>query len=248
MSSDSPSSTSPPPAPSPSPSPNPNANPSLIHGPASVVSLPPHLRAALLAALTHLPVELGFTVAQHLQDGTGAPYNVLADVSRWARTNDIRTEFGLDPHDYTLVALLAGTRTSPNANFSVPSDGAAHRSDKQAITALINGLFSVIGVGVAGWWAASGAGWDNEVSVLFGLMAALIVAATEGSLYIMWQYRRDHAPKTRQVVRRIIVPDLPEVVVTPPTAVAEKPEEDLDSQLRQRRTRNANADTDEDAD
>ena len=68
-------------------------------------------------------------------------------------------------------------------------------------------------------------------------MAALIVAASEGILFILWQHRRDYVPKTRQVVRRIVVPDLPAVVVTPPTAVSEGPEEDFENTLRQRQTR-----------
>ena len=125
-----------------------------------------HLREDPEWRVPHLPDELAYTVAVHLQqdEDEGIPYNVLADVSRWARQNDVRNRFGLDPHDYTLLALLAGTRTTPSANFSVPVGPIhANKTDRKAITALANAVFSIIGVGVAGWYASTASGWDNEV-------------------------------------------------------------------------------------
>lgn len=74
----------------------------------------------------------------------------------------------LPPHDYTMIALLAGTTTSPERNFPayILSDPTAdqkrdHR-DKKAITAVFNAVLSVLGSGAATWWAAEKTGWRAE--------------------------------------------------------------------------------------
>ena len=70
-----------------------------------------------------------------------------------------------------MLALLAGTRTSPGRRFpatdpgATPDPQAARRrelSDRRAVTALANALLSVGGAGVATWWAADRLHWRNE--------------------------------------------------------------------------------------
>lgn len=216
----------------------------------STVSLPQHLREPLQAAQPHLPPELASTVDEHLK-GDSIPHAVLHDVSRWAREH--AKSAGLDPNDYTMLALLAGTRTTPNANFVDTSPQKARKSDRRAITALVNAVFSVAGAGTAGWWAARSSGWKNELvrassilawvvtdgqgqCVLMGLLVALIVAVAETILFIIWQKRKDAKPRTRHIVRRVLA-DIPEEV-TPdaPTAVTPSAhDENKDAALRQRK-------------
>ena len=80
-----------------------------------------------------------------------------------------------------MVALLAGTRTSPERVFppvdpslTLQNDPLEIRrrelSDRRAVTALLNALLSIAGAGVATWWAADRLGWRNEwVRLLFHL-------------------------------------------------------------------------------
>ncbi|KAH9995594.1 hypothetical protein BJV77DRAFT_1094131, partial [Russula vinacea] len=103
----------------------------------------------------------------------------------------------LDPLAYNMVALLAGTRTSPNKKFpqmphpSSRSEIAARDiSDRRAIVAVLNALLSVICTGAATWWAAQRTGWRDEWKVLLSLLAATIVAISEVGLYIIWESRR----------------------------------------------------------
>ena len=73
-----------------------------------------------------------------------------------------------------MIALLAGTVTSPAAKLAPykrspsPEEKAIIRSkERKAISALINGVLSVIGVGVAAWWASNSSGWKRENVSLF---------------------------------------------------------------------------------
>ena len=67
-----------------------------------------------------------------------------------------------------MVALLAGTKTSPERKFpdvprvSQDDESQRARNDRRAIVALLNALLSVIGSGVATWWAAQHLSWENE--------------------------------------------------------------------------------------
>ena len=68
-----------------------------------------------------------------------------------------------------MVALLAGTRTSPDKKFpqlphSLTRAESAARDigDRRAIIAVLNALLSVICTGAATWWAAQRTGWRDE--------------------------------------------------------------------------------------
>lgn len=104
----------------------------------------------------------------------------------------------LDPLAYSMVALLAGARTSPDKKFPalprVPTrseDAAREISDRRAIVAVLNAVLSVICTGAAAWWAAQRTGWRDEWKVLLSLLAATIVATSEIGLYIIWETRRE---------------------------------------------------------
>lgn len=108
------------------------------------------------------------------------PYALLTAISKWSRSAP--GEQALASHapplrvqDYTMLALLAGTRTSPERLFPhipMPLPGAdstntqaARRrelGDRRAVTAVVNALLSIAGAAVATWWAAERLGWRNE--------------------------------------------------------------------------------------
>ncbi|KAH9888933.1 hypothetical protein C8Q73DRAFT_655131 [Cubamyces lactineus] len=134
------------------------------------------------------------------------PYDLLSTISRWTRTPEgaqalARHEPPLRAQEYTMVALLAGTRTCPDRKYPVlpasgPSDDsseAAHRrelGDRRAVTAVVNALLSIGGSGVAIYWAAGRLAWKEEWRVLLALSAAIVVAASEAILYLIWDSRR----------------------------------------------------------
>ena len=114
---------------------------------------------------------------EHTQPRT-IPYALLTAIAKWARSPAAHDAFArheppLRAQDYTMLALLAGTRTSPERVFprpdpshSSPDDPQAasrrERSDRRAVTALLNALLSIGGAGVATWWAAERLHWRNE--------------------------------------------------------------------------------------
>lgn len=102
-------------------------------------------------------------------------YPLLSAVSTWTRSADGRKALAtrsnppLEPGAYSMVALLAGTRTSPEKSFpNVPrpldrtAETKREMNDRRAITAVLNALLSVIGAGVATWWAADRLRWRDE--------------------------------------------------------------------------------------
>lgn len=99
------------------------------------------------------------------------PYSLLLSISKWARTpaglEGLKAR-KLSPNDYTMIALLAGTTTSPERSFPayVAPDPVADQKrdnrDRKAITALVNAVLSVLGSGGATWWAVSNIGWQPE--------------------------------------------------------------------------------------
>jgi hypothetical protein len=131
------------------------------------------------------------------------PNALLRSISKWARTEEGEMALKsknppLDPLAYSMIALLAGTRTSPDKKFPtlprVPtrSEGVAREiSDRRAIVAVLNAILSVICTGAAAWWAAQRAGWRDEWKVLLSLLVATIVALSEIGLYIIWETRRE---------------------------------------------------------
>jgi len=107
-----------------------------------------------------------------------------------------------------MIALLAGTTTSPERKFPayIPPDPHADQKreyqDRKAVTALLNALLSIIGSGAATWWAAEG--WRPEWRVLLSFMVATVVATSETILYIIWESRRSGKgrPKMHFLVAR----------------------------------------------
>ena len=150
------------------------------------VSLEPHLAEALTEALRILPDTIASDVKAALDsprtpvkdvaDGayTGGliSYDLLHRVAQWAHSSDGEArlkEQKLQPSAYSMVALLAGTRTSPERRFPAPDSPILSQelNDRRAITALLNALLSILGSGVAVWWAADRLRWAEEwVSLL----------------------------------------------------------------------------------
>ena len=97
---------------------------------------------------------------------------------RLQRRTSLKIVPTVDPSDYLMISLLAGLVTSPSAilgSYSPPPSAQELRRsatrDRRAILALVNALFSVIGVGVAVWRASSTAGWpDSTVRLLRPLL------------------------------------------------------------------------------
>ncbi|KAI9511596.1 hypothetical protein F5148DRAFT_1280690 [Russula earlei] len=168
------------------------------------VSLEPHLQDALRPLADALPAPLSAELSPLLLEPASSStptisYALLRSISRWARTEEgawaLRSKDPpLDPLAYSIVALLAGTRTSPGKKFPPPSrpseNPARDISDKRAILAVLNALLSVICTGAAVWWAAQRTGWRDEWKVLLSLLAAIIVAISEVGLYMIWESRR----------------------------------------------------------
>ena len=74
-----------------------------------------------------------------------------------------------DPNDYLLIALLAGAKTSPSSRLPPQEPkpepweiAQQEKTQKRDIAALVNGVFSVVGVGAAVWWASRNTGWKDE--------------------------------------------------------------------------------------
>ena len=148
------------------------------------VSLEPHLAETLRPLIGLIPAHLSVELSTLLPDESSAAsqltappvisYILLQSISKWARTEEGETVLKsqnppLDPFAYSMVALLAGTRTSPDKKFPalprVPSrsEGVAREiSDRRAIIAVLNAILSVICTGAAAWWAAQRTGWRDE--------------------------------------------------------------------------------------
>jgi len=175
------------------------------------ISLEPHLIDVLAPLPPLLPAELAMKLTPFLKDPTPPtiPYKILQIVSQWSRSAAgsaaLRSHsLHLDQNAYSMVALLAGTTTSPERKFpqhTPPKDPAElekqKKDEKKAITTLLNALLSIGGCGFAAWWAAEKTGWKIEWRVLFALFVAIVVAISEGVLYIIWQSRRSGAKALR---------------------------------------------------
>ncbi|KZT53420.1 hypothetical protein CALCODRAFT_501164 [Calocera cornea HHB12733] len=191
---------------------------------AALVSLPEHLRETLLALLELPPPPvLTDDLAAQLRPYVtppGAdpappslpapvkptiPYNLLSQISKHVRSPCCRQALeahALDPREYEMIALLAGVKTITTATADPPRDTDTARKhaarqwaeDRRALSAVVNGLFSIGGVGFAAWYAAGSAGYRDEWRALIALFAGLVVAASEGILFVIWQ---DRAEKRR---------------------------------------------------
>ncbi|KIP08817.1 hypothetical protein PHLGIDRAFT_361177 [Phlebiopsis gigantea 11061_1 CR5-6] len=141
-------------------------------------------------------------------------HSLLSTISTWTRTAEGRKALTshrppLDPNSYAMVALLAGTRTSPEKKFPVvpvPIPGADARkelNDRRAVTAVFNALLSIFGAGAATWWAADRLRWKDEWKALLALAAAIVVASSEAILYLIWSSRRSNStPRVARGTRK----------------------------------------------
>jgi len=167
------------------------------------ISLEPHLVDTLTPLRAIVSPELAKTLAIYtaLPPPPTIPYSILQSISQWARSTGLETLRSqsppLDPHAYSMISLLAGTTTSPErklGTFVPPKEleeiETAKAAERKSITALLNALLSIFGCGFAVWWAADMLRWKNEWRVLLALFAAIMVAAAEAVLYLIWQSRR----------------------------------------------------------
>ncbi|KAG5635087.1 hypothetical protein H0H81_012486 [Sphagnurus paluster] len=187
------------------------------------ISLEAHLIDALRPLEAITPAELSKTLSSYTCTPPPAtiPYSVLQTVFKWARMTPhvLRAHSPpLDPNAYLMVSLLAGTTTSPERKLGTyvpPTDPqeleAARAAERKSITALLNALLSILGAGVAVYWAAERLRWKNEWRVLLALFAAIVVAVAEAGLYLIWQSRRAARSTshrhTKPASRRRIVQD-----------------------------------------
>ncbi|KAF5352889.1 hypothetical protein D9757_012092 [Collybiopsis confluens] len=174
------------------------------------VSLERHLRHSLEPVIALIDDRaLSSQVAQHLQTES-IPYSVLHAVSRWSRSPAGSSALGscsppLDPNAYSIIALLAGTTSSPEGKFGqyIPPDepekiALAKKNERKAITAIVNGVLSVFGSGAAAWIGSERTNWKQEWRVLFALSVGTVVAFSEVVLYILWQSRSSTQPRARR--------------------------------------------------
>ncbi|KAM5530147.1 hypothetical protein V8D89_016182 [Ganoderma adspersum] len=179
-----------------------------------LVMLPEHLAAELKDVLDFTLATPCITshepkMSEHARVRT-IPYALVAAISKWARTP--AAEYAMSGHepplrvqDYSMIALLAGTRTSPERKFpfvSTPiTDSQVSHSrelgDRRAVTAVVNALLSIGGSGVATWWAAGRLLWREEWRVLLALSVAVLVAASEAILYLIWDGQRKKPHRRR---------------------------------------------------
>jgi hypothetical protein len=148
----------------------------LLMTPELSISLTEHLLSLLLPLSPHLPSDLYTKLAPYLEDTKveacadvstvpTIPYTLLLDLSRWVRTANVAE---IDSRRYTMLNLLAGSTTSPNAHFTpyepatAEDEGRRAKEERRAITALLNGLFSVVGSGAAVWMVTENRGWSVE--------------------------------------------------------------------------------------
>jgi len=176
------------------------------------ISLESHLVDTLKPLQTLLPPPLASELAIHLtasgseSSSPTIPYSLLTSISSWARTSEGKQTLRacnpeLNPSDYTMISLLAGTRTSPDRKFPVVpaarsplEDARREVNDRRAVTAIVNALLSIGGSGVATWWAAGRLSWKDEWKVLFALLVASVVAISESILYMIWDARLSGRP------------------------------------------------------
>lgn len=138
------------------------------------ISLETHLLEILTPLTPLLPPKLASELIPYVSQPVPptVPYPLLQSISQWSRTppgQDALQSVSLDPQSYSMVALLAGSVTSPERKFPAyipeqsPEEAEAHKkAERKAITSLLNALLSIIGSGFAAWWAAGQTGWKNE--------------------------------------------------------------------------------------
>jgi hypothetical protein len=175
------------------------------------VSLEHHLLELLNALPTILPDDLAVELSAFISpsSSTVIPYYILLKISQWSRSPvglKALQSSSLDPQSYSMISLLAGTRTSPEKKFPayVAKDPEIERrqaaNDKKAVSTVVNGVLSVAGTGFATWWASERTGLRLEWRALFATSVALVVALAEIILYMIWDSRRS-TKKTERAPR-----------------------------------------------
>ncbi|KAJ6496779.1 hypothetical protein DFH09DRAFT_341510 [Mycena vulgaris] len=175
------------------------------------ISLKTHLLEILTPLPPLLPPELASQLIPYISEPVPptVPYPLLQSISQWSRTPAglaaIRS-MSLEPQSYSMIALLAGSVTSPERKFpaytpekSPEEIQALKKAERQAITSLLNALLSIIGSGFAAWFAAGRTGWKNEWQVLFSLFVAAVVAISEAVLYLIWDSKRSNDRPRRKL-------------------------------------------------
>ncbi|KAG1746704.1 uncharacterized protein EDB91DRAFT_1014435, partial [Suillus paluster] len=165
------------------------------------VSLEQHLLQVLNPLPTILPDDLAAELSTFISPSSSIviPYNVLLKISQWSRSPaglKALQSSSLVPQSYSMVSLLAGTRTSPEKKFPayVVNDPQAERrraaDDRKAVSTVVNGILGVAGTGFATWWASEHTGLRLEWRALLATFAALVVAFAEVILYMIWDSRQ----------------------------------------------------------
>lgn len=140
------------------------------------VSLEPHLIDTLEPLLTVLPNPLADELNGYISDTPKGiiPYSTLLAISQWSRTPEGKEKLHthtppLNPSSFMMVSLLAGVKTSPERNFGTykpppqPEQLAEQQKrERKEITAILNALLSIFGVGFSAWWAADKLHWKEQ--------------------------------------------------------------------------------------
>lgn len=170
------------------------------------VSLELHLRDALAALLQILPEETSQQLTLRLSSEENhttvvpvVPYELILKISSWCQTTNGKAALQacsppLDPQSYTMVSLLAGTRTSPEKHFppytakDPEEDQRLRTKDRKAIATLVNAVVSVVGTGLATWFASEYTGMQLEwvcglsVPTWFVRLTQLLIASAIGRM------------------------------------------------------------------
>ncbi|KAJ7035644.1 hypothetical protein C8F04DRAFT_954742 [Mycena alexandri] len=175
------------------------------------ISLETHVLEILTPLPPLLPPELATKLTPYISQPLPPtiPYPLLQSISQWSRTpaGEVALQSAsLEPQSYSMVALLAGSVTSPERKFpayipeqSAEEAAALKTAERKAITSLVNALLSIIGSGFATYWAAGRTGWKNEWQVLCSLFVAAVVAISEAVLYLIWDSRRSNTRPRRKL-------------------------------------------------
>ncbi|KAJ7173772.1 hypothetical protein C8R46DRAFT_893187 [Mycena filopes] len=173
------------------------------------ISLERHVLDILTPLPPLLPPDLATQLTPYISEPRPptVPYPLLQSISQWSRTPAAQTALqsaSLEPQSYSMVALLAGSITSPERKFPAnipeksPEEAAALKTaERKAITSLVNALLSIVGSGFATYWAAGRTGWKNEWQVLCSLFVAAVVAISEAVLYLIWDSRSNNRPRRK---------------------------------------------------
>jgi hypothetical protein len=137
------------------------------------VSLEPHLLDVLRPLTSLLPPPIDAQLQSSIS-GDIIPYSLLRAISLWSTSPDGKDKLlthdpPLNPSSYIMVSLLAGVKTSPErklGSYNPPPEpeelAQRQKRERKEITAILNALLSVFGVGFAVWWAGDKLYWKPQ--------------------------------------------------------------------------------------